>query len=254
MVYQPLEILPSTDELPCSDETPVDNEEQNLLPNLLLLALAQLWSERMDWYFGVDMAVYHRTGPDVKIPIVPDAFLSIGVERRKDGKYRRSYATWEENGTVPVFVLEMVSHKYNDEYEDKMTRYARLGVLYYLVYNPEQWGRRGLLHEAFELYRLEQGQYQLQTGEPFWMPEIGIGIGRGRQIVGGIEQEALLWHDEQGQPYPLSEQLLADMRSQLSKEQQQVAIEKQRAESEKQRADKLADYLRSQGIDPDSIA
>lgn len=254
MVYQPLEILPSTDELPCSDETPVDNEEQNLLPNLLLLALAQLWSERMDWYFGVDMAVYHRTGPDVKIPVVPDAFLSIGVERRKDGKYRRSYATWEENGIVPVFVLEMVSHKYNDEYEDKMTLYARLGVLYYLVYNPEQWGRRGLLHEAFEIYRLEQGQYQLQTGEPFWMPEIGIGIGRGQQIVGGIEQEALLWHDEQGQPYPLSEQLLAEMRSQLSKEQQQVAIEKQRAESEKQRADKLADYLRSQGIDPDSIA
>ncbi|MEL6454247.1 MAG: Uma2 family endonuclease [Cyanobacteria bacterium J06623_5] len=177
MVYQPLDILPSTDELPCSDETPVDNEEQNLLPNLLLLALAQLWSERMDWYFGVDMAVYHRTGPDVKIPVVPDAFLSIGVERRKNGKYRRSYATWEEDNIVPIFVLEMVSHKYNDEYEDKMTLYARLGVLYYLVYNPEQWGRRGLLHEAFEIYRLEQGQYQLQTGEPFWMPEVGIGIG-----------------------------------------------------------------------------
>ncbi|MEL6261173.1 MAG: hypothetical protein AAFR12_08910, partial [Cyanobacteria bacterium J06626_6] len=118
----------------------------------------------------------------------------------------------------------------------------------------------GEQREAFELYRLEQESYIRQTGDPFWMPEVGIGIGRGRQIVGGIEQEVLLWHDEQGQPYPLSEQLLAEMRSRLSKEQQQVAIEKQRAEAEKQRAeaekqraDKLADYLRSQGIDPDSI-
>jgi hypothetical protein len=34
--------LPSADELPCSDDTPVDNEDQNLLPNLLLLLLTHL--------------------------------------------------------------------------------------------------------------------------------------------------------------------------------------------------------------------
>ena len=28
--------LPTTDELPCSDDTPVDNEDQNFLPNILL--------------------------------------------------------------------------------------------------------------------------------------------------------------------------------------------------------------------------
>lgn len=50
-------MLPSTQELPCSDDTPVDNEDQNLLPNLLLFSLAILWSERMDWYFGVDMII-----------------------------------------------------------------------------------------------------------------------------------------------------------------------------------------------------
>jgi hypothetical protein len=35
----------------------VDNEDQNLLPNLLLLLLTHLWSERRDWYFGVNMAI-----------------------------------------------------------------------------------------------------------------------------------------------------------------------------------------------------
>ena len=74
MDSQPLESLPSTDDLPCSDETPVDNEEHNLLPNLLLLSLASLWSTRMDWYFAVDMALHHPTGISPKVPVVPDAF------------------------------------------------------------------------------------------------------------------------------------------------------------------------------------
>lgn len=77
--------LPSTADLPCSDDTPVDNEDQNLLPNLLLFLLTTLWATRMDWYFGVDTAVYHTTGVSPKVPVVPDAFLSLGVERKKRG-------------------------------------------------------------------------------------------------------------------------------------------------------------------------
>ena len=40
MVYNPLQYLPDSTELPCSDDTPVDNELQNLIPNLLLAILA----------------------------------------------------------------------------------------------------------------------------------------------------------------------------------------------------------------------
>ena len=78
--------LPSTADLPCSDDTPVDNEDQNLLPNLLLLLLNSLWAERMDWFFAVDMAVYHTTGVNPRVPVVPDAFFEPGggaEEKRK---------------------------------------------------------------------------------------------------------------------------------------------------------------------------
>ncbi|MEO0770744.1 MAG: Uma2 family endonuclease [Cyanobacteria bacterium J06649_4] len=252
MVFQPLDILPSTDDLPCSDDTPVDNEDQNLLPNLLLLSLASLWSTRMDWFFAVDMALYHTTGVSPKVPVVPDAFLSLGVERKKNGKSRKSYAVWEENWTVPMFVLEMVSHRYNDEYEEKQALYAKLGVLYYVVYNPEYWRRHQ--HQPFEVYKLENGIYQLQIGEPYWMEEVGLGIGRGRQIVGGIEQEVLLWYDGQGQMYPLSEQLVKEMQAELSAVRGSAKKAQQRADAAQQRADRLAEYLRSQGIDPDTIA
>ena len=49
--------LPSSAELPCSDDTPVDNEDQNFIPNLLLFLLEYIWANRKDWFFGVDMGV-----------------------------------------------------------------------------------------------------------------------------------------------------------------------------------------------------
>ncbi|NJN23030.1 MAG: Uma2 family endonuclease [Leptolyngbya sp. RL_3_1] len=243
--------LPSTEDLPCSDDTPVDNEDQNLLPNLLLFILANLWSERMDWYFGVDMGVYHTTGVSPKVPVVPDAFLSLGVERRKGGRSRRSYAVWEEQEIVPILVLEMVSHQPGGEYDEKLSLYKRLGVLYYVIYNPEFWQRER--HQPFEVYKLIQGQYQLQIGEPYWMPEVGLGLGRAQQILGGIEQEILAWYDAQGKIYPTPDQLVAQMQQQLSAEQQQADAERQRADAERQRAERLTARLRALGEDPDQL-
>jgi Uma2 family endonuclease len=242
-----LQNLPSTQELPCSDDTPVDNEDQNLLPNILLFLLKTIWAERMDWYFGVDMAVYHTTGEDPTIPVVPDAFLSIGVERRKGGKSRLSYATWEEAGVVPILVLEMVSQTIRGEYDVKMSLYAKLGVLYYVIYNPELWGqRRKKEHEAFEVYKLIAGEYQLQQGEPYWMSEVGLGIGRCQMISDNELQEQLAWFDEAGDRYLTSEE-----RAYL--EQQRADLERQRAESERQRREQLEAFLRSQGFDPDHL-
>jgi Uma2 family endonuclease len=233
--------LPSTADLPCSDDTPVDNEDQNLLPNLLLLLLIHHWSARMDWYFGVDMAVYHTTGVSPKVPVVPDAFLSLGVERKKGGKSRRSYATWEENNVVPIFVLEMVSHRPGGEYDEKLDIYSQLGVLYYLVYNPEFWRRDG--HQPFELYKLDNGVYHLQIGEPYWMPEVGMGIGRYQGLVGDLPQEILTWYGDRGDRCLSPEE----------QERQRTEQECQAREQAQQRAERLEALLRSQGIDPDQI-
>ena len=52
--YNPLECLPSSAELPDSDDTPVDNELQILIPNLLLAILAAIWQARDDWFFGIN--------------------------------------------------------------------------------------------------------------------------------------------------------------------------------------------------------
>jgi Uma2 family endonuclease len=222
--------LPTSAELPCSDDTPVDNEDQNWLPNVLLFVLEYLWKDRQDWFFAVDMGVYHITGINPRVPVVPDGFLSLGVERRKGGKSRSSYVTWEEGNIPPILTLEVVSQTPGGEYGSKMNIYARLGVLYYVVYNPYFWQRDR--HLPFEVYKLVEGTYQLQMGEPFWMSEIGLGIGRCVLPTEPVEREALGWFDRQCQRY---------------------LTPAERAEQEQQRAEQLAQYVRSLGLDPDNL-
>jgi len=222
--------LPSSEELPCSDDIPVDNEDQNFLPNILLFLLNSIWANRTDWFFGVDMGIYHTTGVNPRVPVVPDGFLSLGVERKKGGKSRRSYVVWEEDQVVPILTLEIISYTPGHEYDEKLEIYRKLGVLYYIIYNPEYWQRDQ--HQPLEVYKLVDGIYQLQIGEPLWMSEVGLGIGRHQGVVAGIQQEFLCWYDEFGNRYLMPEEIVLQ---------------------EQQRAEQLADYLRSLGVDPNNL-
>lgn len=229
--------LPSAEELPDSDETPVDNELQELIPGLLKAILLMLWSERMDWFFGIDMGIYSH--PD-KAPIVPDGFLSLGVERFYDEELRPSYVLWDEN-VVPILALEVVSKTYRKEYSAKKDEYASLGVLYYVIYSSRRRRKPRL-----EVHKLVNGEYVLQQGNPVWMPEIGLGIGCERGIYAGVPREWLYWYDQNSKRYPTPQE-------QVKIAEQQAQAEAQRAQTEAQRAERLAAKLRELNIDPDNI-
>lgn len=221
--YNPLHCLPSAEDLPDSDDTPVDNELQDLIPGLLKAILAWVWASRLDWFFGVDMGVYYD--PDLPA-IVPDGFLSLGVERIVDEDLRLSYVCWEEN-VVPTLALEVVSHKRRGEYSTKKKLYAELEVLYYVVYNPRRRKKAPL-----EVYRLVNGEYVLLPGHPVWLPEVGLGIGTERGTYQGITREWLYWYDKQGVRLPTPEE---------------------RATVAEQRVQRLEEQLRSLGVDPESL-
>ncbi len=249
--------LPSAFELPCSDDTPVDNEDQNLLPNLLLVLLNSLWAKRMDWFFAVDMAVYHQAGENTKVPIVPNAFLSLGVARKKNGESRLSYVVWKE-GVVPIMALEMVSHKPGDEYGEKLEIYQKMSVLYYVVYNPKYWRRDK--HQPFEVYKLEGGRYQLQASEPYWMPEVGLGIGRYQGEFGGLPQELLTWFDERDNRHldageraqvEAERERLRAVQAETTAEEARLRAEQAEAvaQQESVRRKQLEALLKAQGID-----
>ena len=245
--------LPTSEELPCSDDTPVDNENQNTIPNWLLAMLEQIWGERQDWFFAVDMGIYDREAQSKGTPaVIPDGFLSVGVQRHKrEGNGRLSYVLQEENDIVPILALEFVSKTYGQEYDEKMAKYAQLGAKYYVVYNPE-YGKRNK-HESFEVYQLVEGQYQLQTGEPFWIPEIELGIGRVWGELGGISREWLAWHDKNGKPYPLPQEQIRRLEEQLEVERQKSTQMEQALEQERSEKLRLLEKLRQLGVDMDEL-
>jgi Uma2 family endonuclease len=232
--HNPLHCLPTSAELPDSDDTPVDNELQNLVPNLLAAILALIWQDRSDWFFGVDMGIYHTPGEP---PLVPDGFLSLGVERFIGEEGRLSYVLWEEDNVVPILALEVVSKTYNGEYEQKKTTYAELGILYYVIYAPGRSKRRK--RQPFEVYRLIDGEYVRQSGEPVWMPEIGLGIGRSQGTYQGWTREWLYWYDSEG--------------NRLLTPEEMAHREHERAQQQQARAERLATRLREMGIDPDNL-
>jgi Uma2 family endonuclease len=252
-LLDPDQLLPGSADLPCSDDTPVDNENQNLLPNWLLAVLEQIWGDREDWFFGVDMGIYDRAAQASGFPVVvPDGFLSLGVSRHKRGDLGRlSYVLQEENNIAPLFALEIVSKTYGEEYSHKLNQYARLGVKYYLIYNRE-YGKRDQ-HLPFEVYKLEGQRYQLQTGEPYWMPELGLGIGRRRGKLGRIEREWLAWYDRLEHPYPLPIQIIEQERQRSTELAQALQQEQQRANQERLERLRLMEKLRQLGIDPEQL-
>ncbi|TBR57774.1 hypothetical protein B4U84_17545 [Westiellopsis prolifica IICB1] len=242
--YNPLNCLPSSEELPDSDDTPVDNELQDLIPGLLKVILALLWSDRWDWFFGVDMGIYYDPNESA---IVPDGFLSVGVERFIDEDLRLSYVLWEEK-KVPILVLEVVSQKYRGEYTTKKQFYAELEILYYVVYNPRRRKKPPL-----EVYRLVNGEYILQPGNPVWLSDIGLGIGRERGTYLGITREWLYWYNEQGQRLLTPEERIQEAEQRrLEAEQRRLEAEQRRLEAE-QRAQILTERLKALGIDPESL-
>jgi hypothetical protein len=159
--------------------------------------------------------------------------LSLGVERFYDEELRPSYAVWDEN-VMPLFVLEVVSRTYRQEYTAKLEEYQALGVLYYVIYSDRRRRKPRL-----EIHKLVNGKYELQSGNPVWMPEIGLGIGCERGNYSGVTREWLYWYGADGKRYLTPEE--------------QVKQESQRAQQLERRAEQLAQRLRELGVDPDNL-
>lgn len=103
-----------------------------------------------------------------------------------------------------------------------------MGVLYYVIYSSRRRRKPRL-----EVHKLVNGEYQLQSGNPVWLPEIGLGIGCDRGNYSGVTREWLYWYDEAGKRYLTPQEQI----------QQQT-----------QRTQLLAEKLRELGVDPDAIA
>jgi len=205
------------------------------------------------------MGVYYN--PD-EPAIVPDGFLAIGVKRDTGERGRLSYVLWQEP-SLPILALEVISERYNKEYEDKLEDYQSIEILYYAIYNPFS-GRRGRFktRKRLEIYKLVGGKYELLNSENnwIWLPEIELGLGYEVGEYNGWQREWLYWFDRSSNRYLTAEERaerekLISQQERLAKlHAESIALQAtQRANEEYQEKERLAAYLRSIGVNPDDI-
>ena len=129
--------------------------------------------------------------------LVPDVMLSLDVEVSVDltEKDNRSYLVWVV-GKMPEVVLEIVSDRHGGEHHLKMRDYARLGIIHYVIFDPdEHWEG-----EVLQTFGLDMGTYRpLSSG---WLPAAGLGLILWEGTYEGQEGRWLRWCDAQGELIP----------------------------------------------------
>lgn len=158
-------------------------------------------------------------------PLVPDVLLSLDVRFPEEvwSKHHRSYFTWIYE-KPPDLVIEVVSNTEGQELGSKLATYAQIGILYYVVFDPQQELKQGVLR----IYELQRRSYVERDSD--WFPEIGLGVKLWHGTYEGVTEEWLRWRYENGEPVPTGAE---------------------RAEQERLRAERLAAQLRALGIEPE---
>lgn len=215
--------LPEIDieDLTTEDEASVDNFPSEKQQRLLTEPLYSSWAgpgEERSYLAAANVGVYSSVHQPA---IVPDVFLSLDVELAEDWwqKSHRSYFIWEF-GKAPDVVIEIVSNREGKEDSEKLRRYERMGVTYYVIFDPLQQ----LGGEVLTVYGLHVGRYQQHLEQQ--LPGIGLGL---QLWQGEFERKSaswLRWCDERGNIIPTG----------------------------KERADRLAEMLRQLGHNPDQIS
>jgi Uma2 family endonuclease len=257
------------------EEKPVENTGQPLIAGALRESLELAGLIQPEMLIASNFGLCATVNGDLAIKAPDWVYVPkvLPLEARKD---RKSY-TPNLEGDIPSIVMEFLSDEDGGEYSVKRTFppgkwffYEQiLQVPTYAIFNPET----GLL----EVYRLQAGRYELEIPDAegrHWIADMGLFLGVWR----GEKEERtgywLRWWDEAGNLLPWAVERI-EQESQRAEEERQRAEEerlraqeerqraeeerlraqeeRQRAEQERQRADKLAEYLRSQGINPDEL-
>ncbi len=182
-----------------------------------------------------NVGVFFQAGES---PLVPDVMVSLGVRAGEDltRKENRSYFIWVM-GKPPDLALEIVSDHRGDELSYKKNQYARIRVLYYVVFDPQEWLEFGVLKS----FKLVDGVYQEQ--EKHWFPTLNLGLTHWEGTYQNVTARYLRWCNEKGVVLPTGQEVAALVGKQLEQTAQQLDLERQRRERLEQR-------LRELGVEP----
>src|SRR5262249_47367386 len=143
--------------------------------------------------------------------------LSLGVTcpqdlHRKEG---RSYYQWSM-GKPPDVIIDVVSDTLGGEDSFKRDLYARQGVSYYAIYDPEHH----LSPEVLQTFELSGGIYR--PVEPGPWPTVGLGLRAWRGVFEGHLDDWLRWCDANGEIIPTAEERAAKAEEQVRRLEEEL--------------------------------
>jgi hypothetical protein len=189
----PPEVVPDLSKFVIEDGKPVDGILTEMEMRLLTEPLKSNWSapEGQPFVVMADVGVFYA---DHEPPVVPDVLLAVGVRQGTDLTERAnlSYFVWTR-GKAPDVAIEIVSNREGGEDSYKLRTYARVGVPYYVIFDPEDLLRGGTLR-VFEL----QGRRYRPLAEPYFLGEAGLGVRLWDGSFEGINRTWLRWCDREG--------------------------------------------------------
>ncbi|MDX2231169.1 MAG: Uma2 family endonuclease [Leptolyngbyaceae cyanobacterium bins.349] len=239
-------ITPDISHLVLEDDVPVDNFQSEKQQRLLTEPLYSSPVLPPPFIAAANVGIFYSINQE---GIAPDVFLSLGVQMPSAWMERknRSYLVWEF-GKVPEVVIEIVSNRQGKELGQKKDDYARLKVDYYVVFDPLQQLQQSneMNGSLLRVWALSAGRYieltpeqGIAIGEPIWLETVGIGVTLWDGSFETVPGTWVRWCDRTGQVVPTGAEA--------------VQQERQRTEEERQRANRLAERLRSLGINPDEV-
>ncbi|NJR32733.1 MAG: hypothetical protein HC778_07860 [Chamaesiphon sp. CSU_1_12] len=234
------------------EDDPVENDGQPLLAGALRESL------ELSGFIQPQMLIVSNFGLcatiDDRIVVKAPDWLYVPSANPSESM-RRSYTPHAEGDPVTI-VMEFLSHIDSGEYSVKRSFppgkwffYEQiLQVPIYVIFEPEG----GLL----EFYQLKNQRYELVLPDPdgrHWIEQVNLFLGTWRGQKEGRSGYWLRWWDESGTMLPWAVEQIEQERQRAEQERQRAEQESQRAEQERQQKELLMAYLRSQGIDPNSL-
>lgn len=230
--------IPDITDLVIEDGIPVDNFQSEKQQRLLV---EPLYSSRVltaPFIAAANVGLFYTVKQE---PIVPDAFLSLGVQMPADWsrKENRSYFFWEF-GKAPEVAIEIISNKKGNELSGKKADYARIGVIYYAVFDPLRQIQDAdrMNGQLLKVFALAHGHY-VELIDPLHLEAVNLGL---TVWEGEFETQSgtwLRWCDRNGQIIPTGQERA---------DQAEVLLEQERQENAR-----LMERLRSMGVDPDTL-
>ncbi len=279
--------LPDHKQLPESDGTFVKNFQEHPQSIVLTSSIAPVLEKLHPdgrYCIGQDSGIYWRMmEPPEKGAEAPDWFYVPNVSPLLDGEYRRSYVLWKEF-VAPLIAIEFVSGSGKEERDatppsetEKAGKFwvyeQAIRIPFYAIFDA--W------KDLLEVYHLLDGRYvKLQPNQRrhYAIPPMGVELGlkfengvawlrwwddAGSLLLSGderaVQAEQKRVQAEQKRVQAEQKQVQAEQK-QLQAEQKQVQAEQKQLQAEaiaiqeRQQKEKLVNYLRSIGINPDDLS